>query len=412
MKKRIIASVATVLAAATALLSGCGSDKAKTDLIEKESGAVESIIAGWDSEADFGYFGATEAFGITRLNTDKTYVSQGEGSMYVTVEGNYELLNFPGKYNDRKPFIRLFTQDIMHNTDFSKAESFAIDVYNVSDRPVSIGLRFKTATGRGDYGAQMQIVTEQIPCVKDGWTTAEFVIDRARGAYQGFGAVSQLDIFFENRQSDQTPATLYLDNFRVRNAADEMKKANVPEAVSDTVIADYEDEWFTTTALAYDSVNFPALNSFYQPITARNENPDFVKSGSASLKIERRPYRYQDTALQSMAEVGLFGVEHLEKIDFAGKNAAATDIVMDVYNDYDYVIDYTLAISSGDIEVTKLFRLYPKTWNELRFPMDTTNASGDVVNYSNVIKFNARFYEHYGTNAVHYVDNVRFESRG
>ena len=418
MKDKVCAKcrLAGLLAAAVLLLSALfplaacsGGEGGDTLSLERETTA-ERLISGWNSEEDFGYFGASEAFGITRLNTDSAYVKEGEGSMYVRVDGNYKIYNFPGKYNDKRPFIRYFMADIEHDTDFSKAESFRMDIYNASDRDGAIGLRFSTTTERGDYGAALAVVTDMISLPKGQWTRAEFKLDRDRYAHLGMGDVNKIDIYFDNREEDQTPLQLYLDNFCVLETEDAMSAAPAPEMSGD-VITDYSDEWFTDSAFPYEAVQYPSLNSFYQPRMSRNTDPAYIKTGTASLRIERVPVLYQDSVLRASSEVGLFGVDYLKKIDFTAYDPTKTDIVLDVYNDYDEPIDFKIAVATANIQVEKTFILEPNSWNELRFPMDTTDANNMGIDYADVIKLNARFYEHYGPTAVHYVDNIRFEAR-
>ena len=124
-----------------------GNREIKT-LTQVEHVAEETLLYGFDSRAELEQIDASTGFGIARLNTDKEYIKHGDGSMYVRVdEIRYNQMPYvPVIQNYAFPYIKLYTSNFLNIKDFSHYSGLAIDLYNDSDRDISISFLIYTNT--------------------------------------------------------------------------------------------------------------------------------------------------------------------------------------------------------------------------------------------------------------------------
>ena len=81
--------------------------------------------------------------GRMEINTDTQYVTQGSGSLKITVQGDY------GE-EKRNPYLKFdFLNTTMETCDFSEFKNISFDVYNASDKElhIQVGLSIGKAVG-------------------------------------------------------------------------------------------------------------------------------------------------------------------------------------------------------------------------------------------------------------------------
>lgn len=401
--KKLSLLLVVVLAFSSLFLFGCGNNE---KIIVDEQGNIyanygftdsekETLIYGFDELKDFQEINATVAFGITRPNTDKRYVLQGEGSMEVRVDGYGKMLHFPESVDDRKQCIFIYPRMFFKDTNFLNASSFRIDVYNDNDTAQQIGLSIIGKTNRLIFEPQILPPRQ--------WTTCDFKINTKQAYYQGLGDVSEMHIVFENRQYGQEPAHFYLDNFRYVKEGTYSARLEVP-IFNGTTICDFENEYFYLTAVnVWQSA--PQGTIYDKPKVEWNDDKNYVKSGEKSLKITRFPSNQQLFALGGYFDIVVVDSNYLQTVDFTKYDAEKTVIKLDVYLDFSGIIDLSVSLASASVASNENLVLTPG-WNEITYSMNRSDLDWSLVSYFNFI-----MPEFYGSeNAVLYVDNIRIVS--
>lgn len=404
MKKLIILTV-VVLSLSALFGVGCG-NKEKT-IVDKEGNVYadyslsgtdkEVLVYGFDEIKDFQEINATTAFGLTRPNSDKRYVSQGEGSMEVSVEGYSRILHFPEPTDDRKQCIFIYPRMFWNDTNLLNVSSFRIDVYNDNPTAKQIGLNVVGKTNRLIFDPQILLPNQ--------WTTCDFKVNTKQSYYQGLGDVSEIAIVFENREYGEDPAHFYLDNFRYVKEETYSVRLDVPTFDGKT-ICDFEDEYYYLTAVnVWQSA--PQGMIYQKPRIEWNSDKTFVKSGEKSLKITRYPSLQQLGALGGYYDVQVIDPNFLQTIDFTKYDVEKHAIKLDVYLDYSTILDFSVSLASASVAANDNLTLNPG-WNEITYSMDRPDLDWSLVSYFNFI-----MSEFYGSeNAVLYVDNIRIVNIG
>ena len=368
--------------------------------VEQTNAEYEQIY-GWETQAEMDVIDTSFNFGLNKINFDKKYVKEGNGSMHVKVE---ETINKPtssmgSNIHDGlgdKPFIQLYTA-IMETKDFRKYDGISLWVLNLSDKPISLDLRLTTAENKFVLGKQIAL--------NGCWNRLDFYFNPIKDAYRGLDIVSNLQILFDIRDKYEGEYEFYLDTISFIKG-DGIQKPETPNYVGNNMICDYENSWFAESASAIFDAHWYTQNSIYNPQFMQNNNKAFVKEGNGSLRIKRLStgYRYV-TTMEMRAYCSLFASDYLSKVPFANYNVNETSIYLDVYNDCAYELDFTLSLNDEVTTYEKMFVLAPKTWTTIEVKMsDVTD-----FNWSNVKKFNVLLREYFGANYTDmYVDNIRF----
>lgn len=364
-------------------------------LFELPNQDKEVLIYGFDELKDFDEITATTMFGLTKPNYDKNFVSQGKGSMEISVEGYGEILHFPETVDDRKNSIILYPKYFWKNKDFSDALSFRFDVFNDSGRAQKITLNIKTSSH--------WVCLEPQTVLPGMWTTCDYQIDPERAYYLGMSGIEEILIAFEYRAYGQPPAHYYLDNFRYVKADEKSQRLQTP-TFDGTMICDYEDSYFFKTATNI-SQSAPAGIPYLYPKIEWNEDPEYVTSGSKSLKVTRYPAEMQTGLLPQYFDVSIIHSHYMDTIPFENYNVKQYNIKLDVYLDYSDVLDLTISIASTTVAANKIVTLQPG-WNEITYEMDRSDINWAQAAYCNLLMSEFFGWEE----AVMYIDNVRFES--
>lgn len=405
--KKIKILVSLLLAATCAfacVVGGCSCSN-KEEIAVDESGNIyanysyvpsekEVLIYGFDEIGDFQQLNTTSPFGKIKPNTNKDYVSQGEGSMEVSVEGYEDVMHFPEATYALKQYIYMYPRMYWEDTNMLDVSAFILDVYNDNDTAQKIWLYIKGTTN--------ELLCEAVDVLPGVWTACIFEIDMDRSYYQGLGDVSEISIAFENREPGEDPKHYYLDNFRCVKEDEKSTRLTAPEFDGST-ICDYEDEYFYNTAVNIFQSS-PQGNVFGQPKVELNDNPEFVKTGEHSLKVTRYPNKQQRTMLGGYYDITAVHTHFLQQIDFKYYANNGYAIKMDLYLDYSREIDLTISLASADVAANHNIVIYPG-WNEIVYDMDRSDIDWSMASYFNLLM--SEFFD--SENAVMYLDNVRFE---
>ena len=147
-------------------------------------------------------------FGATEINTDKNYITEGTGSWLVKPQGNYENA-------DAFPYVVFSCIDsTFQNSDFTKFDRLAMDVYNDSDEEITIRWDF---TMQNDLEGISTTQPEDYVLSPRTWTTCEyFLTNEGFGTFFHHNDVKTMRVTFYDRKESKDDAlnSLYLDNLR------------------------------------------------------------------------------------------------------------------------------------------------------------------------------------------------------
>ena len=356
----------------------------------------EEMLYDYEELSDFQEINATPGFGLTKMNTDSKYVKSGIGSMHVRVDAYEEFYHFPEKLLEKRQLIEMYPNWYFETkSDYSDTLAFRLDVYNVSDRDIKIGLLIQTT--------QTKVVLGPEIAVRNCWNELVFEVDFEKSIYQGFDSITTISYVFENRVWGQTAAECYLDNFRRVKSTNKSTKLNyIPELTGD-MICDFEDKYFELSSLnKYTS--YPNIGPYDSPKISINTDPQFVKGGTKSFKIERYPSRYNHALFPEWSDVFPLSDEYMLAVNWEKYDTTSSYIYMDVYSDYDEnVMMRVYCLDGASQGLLKDTNLAPNSWTTVKIPM-----YDEYMDWGSLATFNIMFRDFYGveTSTV-YVDNIR-----
>lgn len=367
-------------------------------------------LMSFESVKELETLGSFGELGRIGLNKDKTYISDGNGSLKVEVHGGREVgMPYIG---DWKPCLMFYTIEngfTEHLKDYSRTKCFMIDVYNASDRDTAISLFLDP-----ESGAFSSIYLKEQIALKGKKTTLVFETDLERNVNCGIGALKDIQINFKPVLEGQTPLTLYLDNFRAVDYADEsyeVPKVAMPQVKAEEgEICYFESKYFVNN-LGVRASEVGIIPPSMFPKLSVNEDAFFVSEGKMSMRITR-PSTVASTKEWRCGAYIDFPSDYVSSIEFEKYDASTTSICMDVYNDYDYTFDFVLQFVDKYGYVEHVAMLKPNSWNTVEIPMNKIvegNTSGLQLDWSSVQEMRFLLQEFYGTGEADiYVDNLRF----
>lgn len=210
--KRILA-VITAIACAACLFAGC---QPADPSAGNEGGGTENPYAQATNLVEDGYYymgdfetleqcmqlKLTSNFGKTSLNTDKTYVTHGEGSLKMEILGKEEA------WGKARPGVTVSCSGAyFQKTDFSDCSAICFDLYNTLDREVNVDLR--------PYPLWETSFTIWM---EPGWNHVEFSTENFFYPHNNEfydDEINQFSLVFP-RGDGVTLSVFYLDNFRAK----------------------------------------------------------------------------------------------------------------------------------------------------------------------------------------------------
>ena len=352
------------------------------DLEQVDMGGV--LIHGFNSyeaACDYTY---EEWFGRAEVNTDKKYVTEGEGSLKV-----YPMADFdkPTEY----PYIGVnaMGKDVLTG-DFSSFEKISLDVYNPNDETVEIGMCLQVNAA--------ELVSTRLQSYKipsKAWLTVYYSFENgaAKYAFNDLKDVATVMVAFKNKRTslEDEYKPVYIDN--LRGYAGETEKVTV-QPNTEGVFLDFENPAETDL---FDYL-YATKYSCYMADGAVNMDKRFVSSGNNSLQLTLRPdfMDYRDY-------IGVKLYESLLSPIVSGKTSLSFDVFNACTTEQTLNIEYKIGnVNTAD---NRTLTIPANGWATYTITAENLNALKKLV-----IEFPTEFTQsNAGQNKVFYLDNFKVE---
>lgn len=354
------------------------------------------LLSGFETQADLNAMAAVSNFGKRQLNTNKTYVTQGNSSLYLEVHSGRALDYSPPVGNRQNSCVDMVIESLNHSNDYSHTVSFTFDAYNASDRDAEVRMVLTGGIGGATY--QIDLGIQYLP--KGRWTKLKFDNDLSRNINLGVDSVRSMRLYFPMLTADQTPIKVYLDNFTAHDRENVEYLNRTSPGQQGDVLCGFEDLYFYNNSyIAYETT------MQVQPVISQNRDSRFVTEGDYSLRIKRFS-KYEPEARWSGYRMLFMPLaDMVATIDFNKYPVETTKIMVDVYSDAAEEMSFTMTIGGYDGTVAHSVNvLKPKQWNTIEIPLNMAS----VDKWKTAESVYATFYDFFGTsNASIYIDNIR-----
>lgn len=292
----------------------CGCQDNKTSIKSVKGNDCE-VLNGFNSynEIKAKYFG--NHFGKAEVNTDKNYISEGNGSLHVLIQGDYASKN-------SYPFVRYDLQsEAFGNSDFSNYSNITLDVYNATDKDLLFNFWFVALID--SVGLDTPIKSYQIKA--NQWNTLNYDLSDGsiKKKFGNLKSISELVIQFPNykQSEDEQCNSIYIDNFcGVKGDCHEYNPNR----------ADNEILFFESSGDCnlFES-NLYFRKGYYNPRITQNFNKKYISQGSASMRIDFDVVEYSEDLIGAdyYSPYVKFNVNDIAKL-----NKSITGIALDVFN--------------------------------------------------------------------------------
>jgi hypothetical protein len=344
------------------------------------------MIEDFETLEDLRGFGYLKTIGKIELNTDPAYIKSGAASARFEIHGN------PALDRSQYPAVRIFTAPpprffgtatkfALDKTDFTDVDMLNMDIYNASDRDITIIFRFASlARSEGAsltyYGPQRDFTLK-----KGQWNNISYIMIReAIGLNFDLSKIDTFEILFPNPRKGETKPVLYLDNFTAHKAASDAPAYAAPAHNANEVVT-FETEYEVQSAKTRDLLNTP------DAMLAHNLDKRYVRNGSASLKITTYPGGrnvYWGNTVDAVS-VGYSGAAFGTK-DWSNINS----VKMPFFNasDIDWIIQVNIGSETADGETANIsinnVKLPKGQWTDLEYTKANILALRPTFNFSKV----------------------------
>ena len=210
MKKQTLKSV--MLALLTFLLCilclcGCKEQQAPEPTVPDQKETFMQLL-GFESyeEITGTKLAMGNMLGRMEINTDTQYITQGSGSLKITVQGNY------GEAK-KAPYLKFdFLNPTMEICDFSEFKNISFDVYNASDKELHIQVGLSIGKADGNY---ISAIKQRYALKPQGWTTCTYDLSKmASFSLYDLSSARYMTVeFAEHKQTREDAANvIYIDN--------------------------------------------------------------------------------------------------------------------------------------------------------------------------------------------------------
>ena len=379
--KKSTALLLSVLAIMSSVFSTACDNKTE------ESGMLIHGFNSYEAACDYTY---EEWFGRAEINTDKAYVTEGEGSLKV-----YPMADFdkPTEY----PYIGVnaMGKDV-ETRDFSAFEKISLDVYNPNEVAVEVGICLQVNA--------VELVSTRLQSYKippKTWITIYYSLKNgaAKYAFNELKDVASVMIAFKDKRTSLTDEykPVYVDN--LRGYIGETSKTSV-EVNEKGVFLDFENSMETDL---FDYL-FTTKYSCYMADGAVNMDKRFVSSGDKSFQVTLRPdfLDYRDYVGVKLYEPLLSPIVAGKKtLTFDVFNACATDQTLNI----EWKIGNVTSKSGDKGNNIPACTVPANGWTTYMIQADNLNALKKLI-----IEFPTEFTQsNVGQNKVFYLDNFKVE---
>lgn len=330
IKKISILAVCVSLFLLSLFVSGCSDAKVSSasdsSSVTAQESADSELIKGFND-----YYGCVatvygNVFGRAEVNNDAAYITEGEGSIHLLVQGQYSSKNY-------YPNIR-YGNDMFENkktNNFTDYSAVALDCYN--DNASELHIMFHLTVYDTD-GALADTPTVIYSLAPEKWTTIVYDLSDGsiKAAFNSLKNVYELVIQFPEYKSakDDENNSFYLDNLVGI-------KGNT--SAYSTARADGEMMFFDNLS----DINILDTRFFNTPyyyencFLSQNTDKRFISQGSGSLRIDRFENNNAIINVQTCC---------LPETLLSGKSGVS----LDVFNAADASITVTVSYSTDTIE--------------------------------------------------------------
>lgn len=402
MKFKKIAGIILAVILSFSVLVGCGGDDGEF--------VYEEIIADFESYNEMTTIYTYYDIGIFKMSDEADYVTSGSHCAMLEIHGSYPEYSLPHIF---KPDYLVPNQHIIFDnldnsfftrSDFSDAAYLALDMFNASDRDVSVEILLYAYEGTDLH----YINLGKKIALKDEQNTLVFDIDADSLIYRGIENVRSIYLVFDNKEEGQTPAKVYMDNLRVGNKKN--KSVKQTRQFNNTLLSGFENE------IDKDMIKLEVLECAYDFMLIPEISTEKKTQGETSLKFTRPAGRnFVITEWEGYLRLR-FNNNYFEGIDLSQHLGKGAEIAIDIYNDHTEedtcLIGYVGSLGSGGVKhdgnPANAPKLAPKEWTTVRFPLDSL-SNGQPIEW-NTLQVQITFYE-FGDafDRVVYLDNLRIE---
>ena len=362
MKRKSVFSLLLCLLAllCAAVLTSCGGTPSKED--------ERLLLCGFESWEELVKCNFVHSFGKAEAVSEEGHVTQGNACGKLTVDGSKNTAT-------QRPTMILYTgANGVGKTDYSDVKAFELDAFLAGETARDISLQFEIAQTSGSG----QVIYPQSALYRhtlQPGVQEHIVWEFDRGFLSEFldiGSVVQIMLVFDNPVPG-TRDVFYLDNFNAVLTDTAIPKVQVRREgeIESADRAEYLAAWSVTMPL-----HAPMSLSY-------NEDPDFVKAGAGSLKIESVPKGETTWPTWDLNNKILTDVSAYRSLVFWMYNANAEDHTIYGYESYVLGVAKAGAWTRFEVPVANLSEI---SLNQAGDKMDPTHFTGfrfTVVNPAN-----------------------------
>ncbi len=287
MKKKIIASLLAIVSIFSCVFLASCSEKSEKEIVLIQS--FDDYTDYWTFDYDDYTSTGLPTFGDIYVNTDKKYITEGNGSMlyqvtvldYEPVKDTYRTSSFlvPTTINGKK------------YNDFSKVKEITVDIYNPTDSPIDLQLAPGNINGhKWDAQTRELVPASDYVLAPNQWTNVSYVVDpifmemvidikKINWIYFGLGGVNAYvyvdNLRFELTDREFTSTEFYLDAEEICSFDKEYQQLVVSPAAGSAK--------YLKTEINTDRANSITGNSLKVTIFANN-----LTSGYCQIKFSNK----------------------------------------------------------------------------------------------------------------------------
>ncbi len=238
------------------------------------------LLNGYNKMKDFDSIMMHERLGKITLETDKTYVKTGEGSMKITLQKD----RFGGLKDTVKPYIyqaTIIKADNVDYSDFGKVIAVEFDIFNAQTEEGRVGMRL-VYKHSWSVTTRSSVVWYTLPAGQ--WTTVRYMVERefippttsTRDPSVMDYLAKGMEFMFD-RADSTADKVYYLDDVRLYRT--QIPFTPVEEyGIKEHEITSYDQQWQVSETVAY------VYGDMYNPILSRSK--EFTTDGGSSMRID------------------------------------------------------------------------------------------------------------------------------
>lgn len=329
----------------------------------------------------------TNLFGRAEINTDKKYIKEGKGSLHVMPVGDYNSVNaYPCIYINCE-------KDYFLTRDFSDFEYIALDVYNDTDKTLTIKLHMSL------YG---DLEIEDTPVrtytlTPNAWTKAVYTLDGSiRRTFGKLDTVKGIYIQFPEYKTtkDGEVNSLYLDNL-VGKVSGNIEPYSPQRGIDELVYFENPSDinLFNTRCNEFDVV--------YNADLSINMDPAYVSQGKMSMKCE---YKYVYIKYQNFTRsINPWAQVSINLAPYKHFLYNAEGISIDVFNPNDTERAVTVFYRTRERIQKEVHNIGINQWKTIELRPAAVDDINDWMMFGIMTNYEKEYADY-----TFYIDNIKF----